>query len=293
MIATWRARRIPLDTRHTSDETTRRQIITARSSWSLPDLRDLWNFRELLTTLTLRDIKVRYKQTAIGILWAIIQPVVMMVVFTVIFGKLGKLPSNGLPYSAFVLAALLPWQLFAKALTQGSLSMVALGSIMSKVYFPRLIAPLSSVLSGVVDFVIGLGVLLVIMAWYQLVPGLAVLLAPLFVLLALMAALAASLWLSVINAQYRDVQHALPFATQVLLILTPVLYPTSIVPEGWRMIYALNPMVTAIEGFRWSLLGGSSPDLVPLLISAGVTLAALVGGLFFFAHYEKSFVDQL
>ncbi len=271
----------------------RRQVITSDRGWGFPDFRELWAFRELLFTLTFRDIKVRYKQTAIGILWAVIQPVVSMVVFTLVFGKLARMPSNGLPYAAFVLAALLPWQLFAKALTQGSMSMVTMGAIMSKTYFPRLIAPLSSVLAGVVDFAIGLVILLAVMAWYGLMPGWQVVLAPLFIALAIAAALAVSLWLSVINAEYRDVQHALPFLTQIWLILTPVLYPTSIVPQGWHWVFVLNPMVSVIEGFRWSLLGGKAPDVEAMVVSVAATLLLLVSGLIYFARYEKSYVDRL
>jgi lipopolysaccharide transport system permease protein len=271
----------------------RKQVITSDRGWGFPDFGELWAFRELLYTLTFRDIKVRYKQTAIGILWAVIQPVISMVVFTLIFGKLAKMPSNGLPYAAFVLAALLPWQLFAKALTQGSMSMVAMGGIMSKTYFPRLIAPLSSVLSGVVDFAIGLVILLGVMAWYGLMPGWQIALAPLFIALAIAAAFAVSLWLSVINAEYRDVQHALPFLTQIWLILTPVLYPTSVIPHGWHWVFVLNPMVSVIEGFRWSLLGGKVPDIGAMAVSVAATLLLLLLGLIYFARYEKSYVDRL
>ena len=271
----------------------RKQVITSDRGWGFPDFRELWLFRELLFTLTFRDIKVRYKQTAIGILWAVIQPVVSMVVFTLVFGKLAKMPSNGLPYAAFVLAALLPWQLFAKALTQGSMSMVTMGAIMSKTYFPRLIAPLSSVLSGVVDFAIGLVILLAVMAWYGLMPAWQIVLAPLFIVLAIAAAFAVSLWLSVINAEYRDVQHALPFLTQIWLLLTPVLYPTSVIPQGWHWVFVLNPMVSVIEGFRWSLLGGKAPDIEAMTVSVAATLLLLVAGLVYFARYEKSYVDRL
>lgn len=271
----------------------RRQVITSDRGWGFPDFRELWSFRELLFTLIFRDIKVRYKQTAIGILWAVIQPVVSMVVYTLIFGKLGKMPSNGLPYAPFVLAALLPWQLFAKALTQASMSMVTMGAIMSKTYFPRLIAPLSSVLAGVVDFAIGLGILLGVMAWYGLVPGWQVVLAPFFIALAIGAAFAVSLWLSVINAEYRDVQHALPFLTQIWLVLTPVLYPTSVVPQGWHWVFVLNPMVSVIEGFRWSLLGGKAPGIEAMAVSVAATVLLLATGLIYFARYEKSYVDRL
>lgn len=280
---------------HSSDvvRSPRRQIITSVRGWGSPDFRELWAFRELLLTLTLRDIRVRYKQTAIGILWAVIQPVISMVVFTLIFGKIGKIPSNGLPYAAFVLAALLPWQLFAKALTQGSMSMVAMGPIMSKTYFPRLIAPLSSVLSGVVDFAIGVAILLCVMLWYGIAPSPQALLAPLFVVLAVAAAFAVSLWLSAINAEFRDVQYALPFLTQIWMLLTPVLYPTSLVPGKWHWLFMLNPMVSAIEGFRWSLLGGVAPDPLTLGVSSVMTLLLLVLGLVYFARFEKSYVDRL
>jgi lipopolysaccharide transport system permease protein len=271
----------------------RRQVISSGRGWGFPDFAELWAFRELLAALTMRDIRVRYKQTAIGILWAVIQPVISMLVFTVIFGKLGQMPSNGLPYSAFVLAALLPWQLFAKALTQGSMSMVTMGNMMSKTYFPRLIAPLASVLSGLIDFAIGVVILLVVMAFYGIAPGWQALLAPLFMLLALAAAFAVSLWLSVINAEYRDVQQALPFFTQILMMLTPVLYPTSLVPDSWRWIFILNPMVSAIEGFRWSLLGGALPDISAILVSGAVTTVFLLLGLIYFSRYEKSYVDYL
>lgn len=272
---------------------TMRTVITARRSWSFPDFREIWAFRELLVMLTLRDIKVRYKQTAIGIAWAVIQPVMMMVVFSLVFGTLGKLPSAGLPYPVFVLAGLLPWQLFNKALTQGSMSMVTLGGIMSKVYFPRLIAPLASVMAGIVDFAIALVVLLCVMLYFGFLPGPSALLVPLFILLAFMAAFGASLWLSALNTEYRDVQHALPFLAQIWMFLTPVLYPATLVPEGWRILYALNPMVSSIEGFRWALLGGQPPDPIALAISAAVTLVFIVSGLVYFSRFEKAFVDRL
>lgn len=272
---------------------TRRQIITSHREWGFPDFRELWRFRELLVTLTLRDIRVRYKQTAIGIIWAVVQPVMQMVVFTLIFGKLGKLPSAGLPYPVFVLAGLLPWQLFQKALTQGSTSMVTLGAMMSKVYFPRLFAPLSCVLAGIVDFAIALIVLIGVMFYFGFVPGITVLLVPVFILLAFMAAFGASLWLAAINTEYRDVQHALPFLAQIWMFLTPVLYPTTLVPDSWRQVYAINPMVSSIEGFRWALLGGAPPDLTSFAISTAVTLMFIVTGLVYFNRYEKAFVDRL
>jgi lipopolysaccharide transport system permease protein len=268
-------------------------VITGRSGWQFSSFREVWAFRELLWILTIRDIMVRYKQTAIGIVWAVLQPLLTMVVFSVIFGRLGKLPSDGLPYPVFVMTALLPWQLFARALTQGSASMVTLGGMMGKIYFPRLIAPLSSVLAGVVDFLIAFVILLSLMAWYGVWPNWAVILAPLFVVLALASALAVSLWLSAINAQYRDVQQAMPFLTQIWMFVTPVIYPTSMIPEAWKWIYGLNPMVSVIEGFRWTLLGAAPPDTLTLTLSCTSTLVLTVGGLIYFGRFEKDFVDRL
>jgi lipopolysaccharide transport system permease protein len=268
-------------------------VITGRTGWKFPSLREVWSFRELLWILTIRDITVRYKQTAIGIAWAVLQPLLTMVVFSVIFGRLGKLPTDGLPYPVFVMTALLPWQLFARALTQGSASLVTMGGMMGKVYFPRLIAPLSSVLAGVVDFLIAFIILLSLMAWYGVWPLWVVVLAPLFVGLAVASALAVSLWLSAINAQYRDVQHAMPFLTQIWMFVTPVIYPTSMIPEAWRWVYGLNPMVSVIEGFRWTLLGANPPDMLTLILSCFSILVLTGGGLIYFGRFEKDFVDRL
>jgi lipopolysaccharide transport system permease protein len=267
--------------------------IRSQNHWTLPNLRELWSFRELLWLLITRDIKVRYKQTAIGILWAVLQPLMTMVVFSVIFGKLGKMPSDSAPYPVFVMTALLPWQLFAKALTQGSASMVTLGGMMGKIYFPRLIAPLSSVLSGTVDFAISLAILAAMMAWYGMPPGWEVLLAPVFILLALLSAFAVALWLSAINAKYRDVQQAMPFLTQIWMFITPVIYPTSMIPDRWKWLFMLNPMISVIDGFRWALLGIRPPDLTSLLISSLSIVVLTVGGLIYFARFEKNFVDRL
>jgi lipopolysaccharide transport system permease protein len=269
------------------------KLITPRRSWGWPDFRELWQFRELLWMLTVRDVKVRYKQTAIGVLWAVVQPVLTMVVFTLIFGKLGQMPSGGVPYPIFVFAALLPWQLFAKALTQGSTSMVALGGVMGKVYFPRLIAPLSAVLGGLIDFAIGFVVLAFLMAWFGVAPNMRVVFLPVFIGLALLAALSISLWLSAINTEYRDVQHAMPFITQIWMFLTPVIYPTGYIPQRWQALYSLNPMVSVIEGFRWCLLGGQAPDPSAFAISLASTAVLLTFGLLYFNKFEKSFVDRL
>jgi lipopolysaccharide transport system permease protein len=271
----------------------RRRVITAGRDWRLPDLREVWAFRDLLWMLTWRDVQVRYKQTAIGILWAVIQPLFTMVVFTLVFGKLGKMPSEGIPYPVFLFAALLPWTLFAKALSQGSSSIVRLGSMMGKVYFPRLIAPFSSVLSGLVDFAVASVALGGLMIWYGTKLHWQLVFAPIFVGLALAVALAVSLWLSAVNAEYRDVQHALPFVIQIWMFLTPVIYPTSIVPGRWRWLYAFNPMVSAIEGFRWALLGGTPPNLTALALAASAILVLLFTGLVYFNRFEAQFVDRL
>lgn len=269
------------------------QVISSSAKWKFADLAQLWAYRELLWILTLRDIKVRYKQTAIGIVWAVIQPLMTMVVFTLIFGRLGKLPSDDLPYPVFVMTAILPWQLFSRALSQGSTSMVTLGGMMGKIYFPRLIAPLSSVLAGVIDFLIAFIILIMLMFWYGVFPQWEVFLAPFFVFLALASALAVSLWFSAINAQYRDVQHAMPFLTQIWMFMTPVIYPTSMIPEDWKWLYVLNPMVGVVEGFRWTLLGAEPPELWTLVISISSILILTVGGLIYFGRFEKTFVDKL
>jgi len=271
----------------------RRTVITPTKGWHFIDFRELWAYRELLFALTGREIRIRYKQTAIGVLWAVIQPVLTMVVFTLIFGRLGKLPSDGLPYALFVFTALLPWQLFARALTQGSASMVTMGGMMGKIYFPRVIAPLSSVLSGLIDFAIAFAVLMVLMVWYGAWPGWQVVYAPLFIGLALAAAFAVSLWLSALNTEYRDVQHAMPFVTQVWMFVTPVIYPTSMIPAEWRWAYLLNPMVSVVEGFRWTLVGGRAPDTDVLMISTASVVVLAVSGLFYFGRFEKNFVDRL
>lgn len=272
-------------------------MIRPRSGWQPLDLRELWAFRELLYFLTWRDIKLRYKQTVLGITWATLQPLLTMVVFTIVFGKLGKLPSEGLPYSLFVLAALLPWQLFAYALTQSSNSVVGERNLISKVYFPRLIIPLASVLAGLVDFVVAFCLLIALMAignllgWYAVWPSVAILLLPLLVIVAVVTALAVGLWLSALNAQYRDIRYVIPFLTQFWMFATPVAYAASLVPEPYRALYGLNPMAGVVEGFRWALLGTSTPDWRLMLVSACVVAAMFVGGLFYFRRMEKSFVD--
>jgi lipopolysaccharide transport system permease protein len=270
-----------------------RLIIRPSKNWRLLDLRELWEFRELLVTLTMRDLRVRYKQTAIGMLWVVIQPVMTMVVFSLIFGRLGGLPSDQLPYPIFVFTALLPWQLFARALMQGSASVVTFGGMMGKVYFPRVIAPLSSVLSGLVDFAIAFVILLGLMVWYGIWPGWQIIYAPFFVALAVAAAFSVSLWLSAINTEYRDVQQAMPFITQIWMFLTPVVYPVSMIPEAWKWLYVLNPMASVIEGFRWTLIGGPAPTTYMLSLSVAAVVLLTLGGMAYFGRFEKNFVDRL
>jgi lipopolysaccharide transport system permease protein len=265
--------------------------------WRSIHLREIWQYRELLWFLTLRDIKLRYKQTALGVSWAVLQPLFTMAVFTIFFGKLGKMPSDGKPYALFVLAALLPWQLFAYALTQSSNSLVAEQRLITKVYFPRLIVPVASVLSGLVDFLVTLALMVAMMAagrvlgWFTVEPTAAVLAIPIFTLFALLTALAVGLWLSVLNVQYRDVRYTIPFLTQFWMFVTPVAYAASLVPSAYRLLYGLNPMAGVIEGFRWALLNTDAPDWGMMIVSAVVVTALLAGGVLYFRRMEKTFAD--
>jgi lipopolysaccharide transport system permease protein len=268
-------------------------IVPART-WELPNLREMWSYRDLLIILSLRDIQIRYKQSAIGIIWAVLQPVMSMVVFTLLFGRLAKMPSDGLPYAVFTFVALVPWQLFQRALTQASLSMVTLNSMMTKVYFPRMFAPLSSILSGLIDFLIAFVVLLGLMLWYGVYPGPQIVFLPFFVALALLTAFAVSLWLSSLNVSYRDVGYALPFLAQIWMFVTPVVYPVSLVPEKWRWLVMLNPMAGVIEGFRWSLLNRlNPPDMLLVGISTLAMLVLLTGGLFYFNRTQMTYADRV
>jgi lipopolysaccharide transport system permease protein len=251
----------------------------------------LWEYRELLYFLTWRDVKVRYKQTALGAAWAIIQPVFMMLVFSLFFGKLARVPSDGFPYPIFTFCALLPWQLFAHALTESSNSLVANERLITKVYFPRLVVPIAAVLGGLVDFGIAFIILLLMMFYYGIVPGVAVLALPGLILLAVLTALAVGLWLSALNVKYRDVRYTINFLLQFWLFATPVAYPSSIVPESWRPLYGLNPMAGVVEGFRWALLGKAEPPGLLLAVSVAVVLLLFVGGLYYFRRMEQEFAD--
>ena len=266
-------------------------VIRPSRGWVPLKLKEFWEYRELLYFLIWRDIKVRYKQTALGAAWAIIQPLFTMIVFSIFFGRLAKIPSDGVPYPIFAFCALLPWQLFAHALTESGNSLVASQNLITKVYFPRLVIPVAAVLAGLVDFAIAFVVLLGMMAYYGIVPTMAVVFLPLFLLLAVTTALAVGLWLSALNVQYRDVRYTIPFLTQFWLFITPIAYPSSLVPEGWRTLFGLNPMAGVVESFRWALLGTANAPGPMLAVSVGVVVALLVGGLYYFRRMEKTFAD--
>jgi lipopolysaccharide transport system permease protein len=266
-------------------------LITPPNRWIPLQLGELWEYRELLYFLVWRDIKVRYKQTALGAAWAVMQPLFMMLVFSLFFGRLAKVPSDGIPYPVFTFCALIPWQLFANALTESSNSLIGNQNLITKVYFARLVIPIAAVLSGLVDFLIAFGILIAMMLFYGIVPGPAILVLPGFILLAVLTALAVGLWLSALNVQYRDVRYTMNFLVQFWLFATPVAYPSSIVPETWRALYGLNPMAGVVEGFRWALLGKSAPPSAMLLVSVFVVLALLVGGLYYFRRMEQEFAD--
>jgi lipopolysaccharide transport system permease protein len=259
--------------------------------WLSINFKELWRYRELIFFLTWRDIKVRYKQAVLGIAWAILQPLLTVFIFTVIFGVLLKTPSQDIPYPLFSLTALLPWQLFATALQRSSVSLVGNANLLTKIYFPRLAIPLSAVMAALVDFGVSFIVLIIVMIYYQYWPGWNILWLPLLVILALLTALSVGLWLSALNVQYRDIQHMVPFIIQVWMYASPIVYPIETIPEGiWRWLYGLNPMVGVIQGFRWALLGGDPPDIT-LVFSVGMVLILLISGLYYFRRMEKTFAD--
>lgn len=259
--------------------------------WSSLRLGDLWHYRELLYFLTWRDIKIRYKQTALGVAWVVLQPLITMVIFSVIFGQLAKLPSDGIPYPVFSYAALLPWGLFSGALQRAGTSLVTNANLITKVYFPRLVIPVSAVGAGLIDFVISFVVLLGLMLYYRITPTWMIFTVPLFALLAILTTLAVSLWLSALNVQYRDVQYMIPFLIQAWMYASPVAYSAGLIPTGrWRIIYGLNPLAGVIQGFRWALLGGNPPDEL-MIISVVMVLLLLVSGLFYFRRMERTFAD--
>lgn len=267
-------------------------IIQPTRGWVGLQLRELWSFRELLYFLTLREVKVRYKQTAIGVAWAVLQPLLTMVVFSLFFGRLAKIPSDGIPYPVWSLGGLVIWTFFANGLTQAANSLVVNSNLISKIYFPRLAVPLAAVLSGTVDLLIALGLLLVFMAMNGMHPSARAVWLPGFFLLALATALGSGFWLAALNVAYRDVRYILPFLVQFWMFGTPVAYPSSLLHEPWRTWFGLNPMVGVVEGFRWALLGGNSYSPGPMfVVSAIASVALLISGAFYFRRMEKSFAD--
>ena len=268
-------------------------LIQARRHLFDLDLAGIWAYRELLYFLVWRDLKVRYKQTLIGTGWVVIQPLMTMAIFTVIFGNFAKIPSDGLPYPIFSYAALLPWNLFSSSLNRGGESVVNNANLVTKIYFPRLILPLSSVLSPMADFAIAFVILIGMMIWFGIAPTVGILMLPIFVILAICTALAMGLWLAALNVRYRDVRYTIPFLIQIWMFASPVAYPVSMVPEKWRWLYSLNPMAGVIEGFRWALLGNQSPDFSVMAISATVVMGLLAAGMVYFKQMERTFADEM
>ena len=268
-------------------------IIKPSSGWSALNLRDLWLYRELILFMTWRDLKVRYKQTLLGASWAVLQPFLTMVVFSIFFGNLANVPSDGVPYPIFSYTALIPWTLFSKALHDASRSLVASSHMITKVYFPRMILPLASVLAGVVDFLIAFVVLIGMMIFYGIYPTSNIWALPLFLLLALVTAVGVGLWLSALNVLYRDINYVLPFLTQFWMFLTPIAYPSSMVPQRFQTLFALNPMTGVVEGFRWALLGTGQTPGTMTLVSSVVALVLLISGMFYFRRMERQFADMV
>lgn len=268
-------------------------IIQPTFSWNLLKFKELWEYRELLYFLILRDIKVRYKQTVIGGAWAVIQPFFAMVIFSFFFGKLARMPSEGIPYPIFAYSALVPWMYFANSLIQATNSLVEHRGVITKIYFPRIILPLSSVLGGLIDFFIAFLVLIGMMFFYHIIPTASIWMLPLLLILLIFTAFACGLWLAALNVEYRDVRYVVGFLVQVWLFATPIVYPSTIIPQKFRFLYGLNPMVGVIEGFRCFLLGRPFPDVGMLLVSVSVVVLILIGGLFYFQRLERTFADLL
>lgn len=272
-------------------------IIEPSSGWVSLQLRAVWRYRELLYFLVWRDIKVRYKQTALGVGWVVLQPLVSMVIFSFLFGYLLEVPSGNVPYPIFVYTALLPWNYFASSLNRSSTSLINSSQLITKVYFPRLVIPFSSVLSGLVDFAIGFIILVGLMAFFRISPTPGILLLPAFLLLAMLTALGFGLWLSALNVRFRDVNYLTPFLVQIWMYLTPVIYGSTLIPERYRFLLALNPMTGVVEGFRWALLGEYLADAQPpgtiFIISIAIALVVLVSGLIFFRYTERTFADVI
>ncbi|HEX8255880.1 MAG TPA: ABC transporter permease [Thermoanaerobaculia bacterium] len=257
------------------------------------DLRELWQYRELLFLLAWRDATVRYKQSVVGVGWALIQPLLMMTIFTLVFGRFAKLPSDGLPYAVFTLTALLPWNYFSRSLADSSNSLVGASHLLTKIYFPRLVLPLSKVFSGLIDFAVAFALLGVVMIWYRVVPSARIVMLPAFMLLAMLTALGTGLWLTALNVKYRDVGFVVPFLLQFWMYASPVAYSSSIVPPQWQWLYGLNPMVGVVDGFRWALLAKAPPNPQSLLASVVIVVVLLLSGLYYFRRTERTFADVI
>jgi lipopolysaccharide transport system permease protein len=268
-------------------------VIEKPDSWLSLRLGELWRYRELLLFFVWRDIKVRYKQTILGVAWAVLNPLITMVIFSVIFGRLANIPSDGIPYPVFSYAGLLPWQLFARSISDATSSLVTNQNMVTKVYFPRLILPMSTSLSGLVDFGIALLILFGLMVYYAIVPTWRILLIPVLVVFTLMTSMSVSFWLSALAVRYRDIRFITPFLVQVWLYATPVVYPSTLVPEQWLWLYRLNPMTAVVEGFRWVLYGQTPGTSHLYLLSVGVVLLLWFSGLIFFQHMELTFADEI
>ncbi len=269
-------------------------VIEPARGLRLVDPVELWRWRELFVALMIRDIAVRYKQTVVGVAWVVLQPLVTVAIFSFLLGQLANVPTGGLPYPLFAFAAMVPWQVFSRSLVDGSMSLAANRALVTKVYFPRVLVPAAAVFGSAADFVAMLIILMGMMAWYGVAPGWQIAFTPLLLLLALLTSFSVGLWLSALNVLYRDVQVVLPFLAQIWLYLTPVLYPASVIPERWRTLYALNPMVTVTEAFRWAVLGGATaPEPRILFISTATTLVLLLTGLVFFRRVERQLADRI
>jgi len=268
-------------------------IIRPSAKFATLNLRDIWQSRELVYFLTWRDLKVRYKQTILGASWAILKPFLSMVVFSIFFGGLAKMPSDNIPYPIFSYAALLPWTLFSGGFSDAAKSLVSNSNMITKIYFPRAILPLSAVLGNIVDFFIAFVVLLLMMLFYHIAPTTAVWTLPLFFIQALVASLGVGLWLAAMDVLYRDVNYVVGFLTQLWMFITPIVYSNSLVSPKWQVVYALNPMTGVVDGFRWALLGTAAPDTTTFVVSAGISIIFLITGMFYFRHMERQFADMV
>lgn len=283
----------PPDARDAQFDHARLTEISASGHSLRAELRELWAYRDLLVLLIQRDVSIRYKQSAVGIGWAVLQPLLTTLIFTVVFGKFAKLPSEGYPYALYTMCAMVPWTFFTRALGGASTSIVTSSSMITKVYFPRLVLPISKTVSGLVDFAVAFGMLILLLLAYRVTPSLGLLLLPLFVLLALATALGIGLWLTALNVKYRDIGLLVPFLTQIWMYASPIAYSSQIVPAKWLWLYNLNPIAGVVEGFRWALLGKAAPALGPMALSCGMVVLMLVSGIWYFRRTEREFADNI